>query len=153
MDISRYQIESAIRGDSEEDTLLLRKMAVGARNYMSSFDWCSSELQLYLAYGVGGVVGVFIAELEKPPNERDKFLWVIQGDLPSAYLVTDEAQEPAAALVAYCRLMDDWIRAVREGTDLNMVFPVASDPIATSADSLEGRISFLRQRIIPRILT
>lgn len=48
-------------------------------------------------------------------------LWVVAGDLPSAYLVTDAAPTATAtaALAIYCSLMQDWVEAVREKVDWN----------------------------------
>lgn len=150
MDVSKFQVESAIVGDCDEDTTLLRQMALGARSYLSSFRWCPAGIKLYLAYGVGGLVAVFLVELEEASPGMDRFLWVIQGDMPSEYLVTDEAPGPAKALIVYCDLMDDWIAAVREETDLGEVFPVVAEPTLVNAESLESRVGYLREKIIPK---
>ena len=46
---------------------------------------------------IGGVVAVFLFRIDGPP-EVDPLLWVVVGDLPTAYLVTDDAPSPAIAL-------------------------------------------------------
>jgi len=79
-------------------------------------------------------------------------LWVIVGDLPSAYLVVETDDSPADAMERYCGLMEDWIAAVRDGTSLQDVFPVTADPTPESALLLEKRIAFLLAEIIPRML-
>jgi hypothetical protein len=44
----------SIVGDDEEDTVLLRKMFDGAKQYISSFSWCDAVLDSYFGGGVGG---------------------------------------------------------------------------------------------------
>jgi hypothetical protein len=48
--------------------------------------------------------------------------------------------------------MEDWIAAVRDGTSLHDVFPVAADPTPECALLLEKRIAFLLAEIVPRML-
>jgi hypothetical protein len=96
----------------------------------------------------GWVVGVFLFHIDPAPGV-DEWLWVVAGDLPTAYLVTDEAPDPASALEAYCNLMSDWAEAVRAGRDLADVFPVAAEATLEHAEMLANRVSFLRARVIP----
>jgi hypothetical protein len=41
---------------------------------------------------VGGVVSTFLFRIDAEPN-IDEWLWVVVGDLPSCYLVTDRASD------------------------------------------------------------
>jgi len=79
-------------------------------------------------------------------------LWVVVGDLPNAYLVVEPNASPAVVMEQYCSLMEDWIAAVRDGTRLREVFPVAAEPTTENALQLERRIAFLLQQIIPRMM-
>ena len=144
-----FQEEHAIAGDSVEDSQLLKTMAKEARRYLLAHRWCPPVNRLFLAHGIGGVAAVFYVEFARPIDGGDKELWVIVGDLPSAYLVTDEINTPYAALQSYCALMDDWIRAVRDSKPLDEVFPVEVTPTLESAEKLASRIRFLRENVIP----
>lgn len=73
------------------------------------------------------------------------FLWVVSEDLPSAYLVTDQAKTPCAALKVYCDLMEDWIRAVSTHGGLSDTFPVSAEPTQANAAMLKKRVAFLRE--------
>ena len=97
---------------------------------------------------MGGVVAVFLFRIDPAPP-AEEWLWVVTGDLPSAYLVTDEAQTPAAALEGYCALMEDWATAVRSGAPLEDVFPVAAEATKENADSVVKRVNFVRNEVIP----
>ena len=84
----------------------------------------------------------------------DDKLWIVVGDLPSAYLVVEPDDSPGDALERYCGLMEDWIAAVRDGADLNNVYPVTAEPTPPTrenADLLERRVAFLLAEIIPRM--
>ena len=83
VDLSVLVAESDIVGDSPEDALLLRRMAIDARNYLSSHSWCPGITALHLGVGVGGVAAVFLASLDSPvEHQGDEQLWVVVGDLP-----------------------------------------------------------------------
>jgi hypothetical protein len=137
-----------IVGEDEEETLELNSLLQEARSFLSNFSWCLGIRREFFGIGVGGVVGVFLFDLNVPTGV-DGELWVVTGDLPSAYLVTDRAPTPTAALRVYCELMDDWIRAVRGSGDLSKAFPVGAQPTKENANQLEKRVRFLREEIIP----
>lgn len=150
MNLNNYQHASVIEGDSPEDTKLLRSMADEARVYLSGFNWCPPIRNLYLAFGIGGVVGLFLAELESKIDDQDGHLWVIVGDLPNAYLVADSTT-PSEALDTYCSLMADWADAVESGGSLDEVFPVATKPTRENAALLRRRLFFLKEKVLPTL--
>ncbi|MEQ8767162.1 MAG: hypothetical protein RL885_24845 [Planctomycetota bacterium] len=135
-------------GDAEE-AAELEALHRDAAAYLRSFHWCPELRQAYLGEGVPGIFASFLFELKAPiPGTEDDCLWVVVGDLPSAYFVVDDAPTPRAALEVYCELMDDWIGAVREGTSLEEVYPVAAEPTEEHAAMLASRLTFLREEII-----
>lgn len=137
-----------MKGEDDEETALLNELLEEAREYLTEMPWCQGIRKEYYGLGVGGVVGVFLFEI-LAKKDVDNPLWVICGDLPNAHLVTDMAPTPTAALRLYCKLMADWISAVRKGGDLDEVFPVPVEPTKDNAKQLEKRIKFLRSRIVP----
>lgn len=140
----------SIEGEDERDTALLRNMAGEAIGYITSFPWCPRVEQIRLGLGVGGVVAVFRVEFsDRIQGTGDKALWVIVGDLPSAYLVVNEGDLPINALSTYCDLMRDWANAVIAGGDRANVFPVDANPTRQNANDLQSRIEFLRREILP----
>jgi hypothetical protein len=151
MNTQKFQRLPDISGDVAEDTALLREMARSAREYITSFAWCPPVKAMYLAYGVGGIVALFFVEFPYKIKGTDDQLWIVDGDLPSAYLVVETDDSPADALERYCGLMDEWAAAVRVGGGLNTVYPVEAEPTLENAESLEGRVAFLRAEIIPGI--
>ena len=152
IDRDSFQRFPDIVGDDGEDTALLREMAQEARRYIASHSWCPPEKNLWLACGVGGVVALFLLEFsQKIAGSPDDTLWLVVGDLPSAYFVTENATSAREALDCYCNIMDDWIAAVLDGGDLDEVYPVEAEPNEENARELESRVKFLRSEIIPAI--
>jgi len=135
-------------GEDEQEAELLKEHLGEAHKYLHTFTWCRAIKDEFFGCGVGGVVAVFLFRID-PDEGADEWLWVIVGDLPSAYLVTDEASDACKALSVYCRLMDDWIYAVRTGAALDDVYPVAADPTPENAAMLAARIRLLRDEILP----
>ncbi|MDI1452115.1 hypothetical protein [Polyangium sp. 6x1] len=147
-DRSKLQPTTQMRGEDDDETRELQATLQEARTYLASFTWCAGIEEEFFGLGIGGIVAVFLFRIRRV-GATDEWLWVIAGDLPSAYLVTDRAASPTQALEVYCELMEDWIRAVRRGGNLRDVFPVQANPSSANADLLEKRILFLRGKIIP----
>jgi hypothetical protein len=147
IDWSKLQPTNQIRGEDDNETRQLQAALEEARSYITSFPWCTNIEEEFFGLGIGGVVAVFLFHI-RPRGTVDQWLWVITGDLPSAYLVTDRATAPVQALEVYCELMADWIRAVRQGNPRD-VFPVLAESTAENADLLERRVALLRTQIIP----
>jgi hypothetical protein len=149
IDRSKLQPTTHMRGEDDDDTKELRATLEEARNYLTSFAWCTRIEEEFLGLGIGGIVAVFLFRI-RPVGAVDAWLWVIAGDLPSAYLVTDRAASPVQALEVYCELMEDWIRAVRRGRPSPRdAFPVMAEPTSENADLLENRVALLRTKVIP----
>lgn len=143
----------AIKGEDEEDTKLLAEMAVHARNYVTSFEWCLPITAMYLADGIGGIVAIFLVEFKGKIDGTDDRLWVVVGDLPPAYMVVELDDCAQEALERYCLLMDDWIAAVRDKGDFGNVYPVSAPRTEEYAEALQSRLKFLREEIIPEAST
>ena len=136
------------RGEPPE-AQLLNAMAVDARTFLQTFKWCPPIEDVLLSFGVGKVIALFLVKFASPLPDGTRHLWVVVGDLPSVYMVTDNAPGPRSALEGYCELMQAWIDAVRSGTPLDQVYPVSVAPTAEYADLLERRLDFIRKEIIP----
>ena len=150
LDASNWQKGPPFDCETVEDSELLNQMAEQAERYVSSFRWAPDIEQLFFAGGVPGVMALFLLRFKTCiPEQLDRELWVIVGDLPSAYFVTDNADDPPEAIEVYCGLMDDWIDAVRTNSDLNAVFPVEAAATFRNADDLESRLRFIREQIAP----
>jgi hypothetical protein len=140
---------SSMKGGNPQDTRLLRSMFEEARGYLLSFDWCREIKESWFGWGVGGVCAVFLFEIIPTKRNVDRWLWVVVGDLPSAYLVLDGSPTPMKALETYVELMQEWVNAVKQGKSTNEVIPVKAEQTTENADLLERRLIFLRKKVLP----
>jgi hypothetical protein len=148
LDFTQVVPVDQMRGDDDEDTALLKSMATEAREYLSSFAWCSRILRQWFGTGVGGVVAVFLFELESSNDDVPPFVWIVVGDVPPAYLVTDDLETAPAALGGYVEEMRVWVERVREGGSLEDVIPVNAPPTRENADKLESRLNTIETEIL-----
>jgi hypothetical protein len=149
VDLKRLTPAEQIAGENAEETDLLKEMLQNATTYLRSFRWCPPIDRVYLGCSVGGVVAVFLFHFHEQIQGADEWLWVIEGDLPTAYLVLDRANNPASALEVYCNLMEEWAKAVLESRPLKDVFPVNTEPSTDNANNLLKRLNFIRTRLLP----
>jgi len=148
VDTSKLTPGSKIAGEDAEDTALLVAMREDAAGYLKSFEWCTGVTEAWFGCGVGGVVAVFLFEITSDSDDADSTLWVVVGDLPPAYLVTDDAPTPTEALRCYVSEMRQWVNAVRESEPLDDVIPVNVAPTPENADKLDTRLSFLEREFL-----
>lgn len=148
IDVSGFQPVDAIQKEDEEENILLRAMSAKAKTYISGFSWSREISAAYLADGVGGVAAVFLFVFSEPVGGSNNVLWVVVGDLPSAYLVTDQIKTPDDAFQVYCELMEDWANAVIGGGGLKDVFPVEAEPTLENAEALLRRTAFIRNNLM-----
>lgn len=149
IDTSAFQEESKITGDDPDDTKLLREMAAEARAYIEDFEWSPPIESLHLGLGVGGVIAAFLVQFEEEiDGTDDDALWVVVGDLPSAYVVVEPDDDGVAALERYCEVMEDWAFNVLKGNSLDDSFPVEAEATDEHAEMLNSRIAFIRTEIL-----
>ena len=139
-----------IFGGDEEDTRLLRAMASEAQEYIQSFSWCKSIREAYFGDGYGGIVALFFFRIEPSKADVDEWLWVVVGDLPPAYLVTDQSKTPSQALEGYIDEMSKWVKLAKQGRSSKKVIPVNAPATLEDAEALEGRLKFLREVFVPQ---
>jgi hypothetical protein len=138
-------------GDDSEDTELLRSMAAEAGRFISSFPWCGSIEGAYFGAGVGKIIAIFFFLIRpSPPSSTDRALWVIVGDIPPAYLVTDFCKTPSEALRTYIHEMKRWVELAKKGRSASDVIPVNVPPTPKWARQVSGRLKFLEQNLLPR---
>jgi hypothetical protein len=83
----------------------------------------------------------------------DEWLWVVVGDLPSAYLVIDVSKTPSQALESYIDEISKWVKLAKLGRSSKKVIPVNVPATPESAVALEGRLKFLREVMVPQFQT
>ena len=142
VDRSRLKTINEIQNDE------VKQLAREAENFLLSHSWCEAIENGYLSWAIAGVIGVFLFDIIPSRPKVDETLWVVTGDLPPAYLVTDDANTWSEALEGYVYEMSRWVNAVRGGSSLDDIIPVNVEPSIKYAEMLEGRLWFIQNRFI-----
>jgi len=143
-------IASMDGGDPTDETSLGR-LADEARQFLGSKSWCKSVRRSYFGQWCEGIVGIFLFEIEPSHTRVDRWLWVIVGDLPPAYLVCDNSPDPPSALDGYIEEMRLWVEAVNVApSKVNDAIPVNAPPTKEYANMLAIRLEFLEENVLPR---
>jgi hypothetical protein len=141
-----------ITGDDDEDTALLRGMGQDAEGYLRSFSWCKEVRGSFFGGGVGGIMAVFLFDIRPARSDVGSWIWIIVGDIPSAYLPLEDAGSPAEVFKTYLRGMSKWIELAREGrngTADDGVPPINVPATPEWAEKLDQRLNSLRLIVQP----
>lgn len=139
-------------GEDDEDTSLLRRMSQDAEAYLCSFPWCKEVLGSFFGGGVGGIIAVFLFKIRPARPAVGSWIWIIVGDIPSAYLPLEDATSPAEVFKTYVRGMSKWVELAREGRSgtADDGVPPVNVPITPEwAEKLEQRLHSLRLIVQP----
>jgi hypothetical protein len=132
----------------DEDRDETQELYDEARRFLVKKKWCRGIEDQYAGIIVPGVIGVFLFKIIPARPEVDDWLWVIVGDLPSAYLVCDECPNPATAIDGYIGEMERWVAAAESGRSVADLIPVNVPPTPKYAKMLGSRLKFVEREIL-----
>jgi hypothetical protein len=141
-----------MRGDTPDETARLDADYLEARDFILQQKWCFGIGEVYFGAGLGGVVSIFLMEIEPLPTGVDPWLWVIVGDIPPAYLVIDSLSNPIMTLEEYIELMREWVSLAYSSEASEAVIPVNRAPTPENAVLLEKRLNSLSNDILPWLM-
>lgn len=134
-----------LRGANTTDTEILQSDLAEARKYLRSFSWCKDILATYIGLAEPGILMVAIHNIRPGQPGVDDWLWTVTGDLPPAYLVTDDARTPEQALEAYIGEMRAWVDAIQFGQPTEDLIPVNVPATSENAALLKSRLEILER--------
>jgi len=140
-----------MRGENDDETRGLAKMFDEAHKFLSSFCWCRRIEESFFGFGYAGIVAVFLFKIDPAREGIDDWLWVVVGDIPPAYLVTEENLTPDLAVEGYIQEMSRWVEAAKEGRPVKDLIPVNAAATQENAEALEKRLGALKEIIKPTL--
>jgi len=140
---------SDMHGDDDDETRRLRVMELKARDFITNTDWCNGIRDFYFGDGIGDVVAIFFARIIPARLSVDEYVWIVVGDIPPAYLVSDDCPTPKAALEGYIWEMRKWVALAKQGKSSRDVIPVNAPATPQWAETLNSRLDALEQKLIP----
>lgn len=151
IDTACFQLGVPPGDDIDEEGALLRELEERALAYVTSRSWAPPVRDMLLAFGVGGVIGLFLVRFARGlPGEGqgDTERWVVVGDMPTMNFETD-ARTPAEALQLYCAIAEDWADNVLAGRDLADSYPIPVAPTREYGEMLKSRVGSIRKMFVP----
>lgn len=121
-----------------------------ARKFLLYYKWCRAIIEEYVGIFVDGVIGVFLFRIDAARPDVDEWIWVMVGDLPSAYLTCEQSPNPATALDGYIGAMSEWVEAALNGKSVAKLIPVNVPATKENGDLLGKRLKFLDERVLSR---
>jgi hypothetical protein len=118
-----------------------------SKKYLESFNWCKKIIKGWYDFGFFEKLGVFLFNIESNGQDVDDFIWVIVGDLPTAY-IDSSVKTGLGALRIYCDLMEEWAVNVSKGKSVDECFPVPVEQTRKNAELLMKRINFLKENYL-----
>jgi len=126
-----------------------RDFVTDLQSYLAGFRWAPPTGRMWVGHCIPGVIGTFLIELKPLKADVDRFIWVIVGDLPPAYLSSVYAKTPREALSGYIGEMWAWVSAVEKNEPIDDLIPVNAPPTIQSASNLKARLEFLERDVLP----
>lgn len=128
--------------DHRDEVLELVKRA---RNYLSSMSWCERILNGWMACSYGYIIGVFYFHITPSQHGVPRYVWIIVGDLPPAYLDISYCTNPTEVIDGYVCEMQEWVDRVLRGEPIDdSVIPVNVPPERKWAELLKSRLELIR---------
>jgi hypothetical protein len=147
-DLSKVVEWSKFIAAQQENLAEMNSMYQEAREFLEFYDWCLEIKESFLGLIYPGIVAVFLFRIVPSRPDVDEWIWVIVGDLPSAYLTTGECPNPATALDGYIGAMLEWVGAAENGKSVAQLIPVNVPATKQNAKLLKTRLDFLDQKIL-----
>lgn len=126
----------------------MNSMYLEAREFLEFYDWCLEIQESYVGMCYPGIVAVFLFKIIPTRDDVDKWIWVVVGDLPAAYLTVEESPNPATALDGYIGAMLEWVEAAQKGYSVAELIPVNVPATKENGDMLKIRLDFLDAKIL-----
>lgn len=142
--------------ECSERTTELSDMIDEANRFLLSQRWCEQVHETFLYRFWPGILAIFLIELQ-PVNDSnaDKTVWVVVGDVPPAYLDTENCKNGKEALKGYINEMEYWIHQVESGLSVSDAIPVLRRgslvPIEVTNDyckMLKSRIEYINDSLL-----
>lgn len=127
------------------------KLLAYASQYLEGFAWNDGISETYIGYVLREKLGVFLFKINKSRKSADEWVWVIVGDIPPAYITTDQCKTPSEAIDGYIGAMDEWVEAAFKGQNVENLIPVNVEPKIENAKRLQSRLKFIDEAILPKI--
>src|SRR6185437_12523898 len=129
-----------------EDKVEIEKLRQRAERFLGKYRWLKKVSEEYVGMCFPGIISIFLFHIVPARPDVDDWIWVVVGDIPSAYITCDNARSPGAALDGYIAEMAAWVAAAEKGESVEEFIPVNVPATPQNAAMLASRLKFLENR-------
>ncbi|HEY4304722.1 MAG TPA: hypothetical protein VGM82_09655 [Gemmatimonadaceae bacterium] len=97
------------------------QMTAAATEFLAAQPWCGRVVSVVPVFVLAGDVGAFRCSLIPSQPNADVMVWVVVGDLPSAYLVHEPGDSWQDAFAAYVTELSRWENDERLASRLEFI--------------------------------
>lgn len=131
--------------EEEVETINLSKEA---ESFLLSHGWCDSIIEGWLAESWGYILCVFLFKIESENTEVDDYVWIVVGDIPSAYIDIESAEDSDDVLQCYVDIMSDWVECIETNKSVEDCYPIEVPPTLEYASMLKSRLKIISEELI-----
>ena len=124
-------------------------LALEAKEFLTNQKWCKKVKRVLFDRGWGYLLCIFYCEIEPKGEGVDNAVWIIVGDIPSAYIDVESAKDGEEALKCYVDIMEDWVNTIKKGKSVDDCYPVKVLPTPENATMLETRLRLIKEEMLP----
>ena len=133
---------------AEIENVEVAALANEAAEFLAGQSWCKGIGTGWLSFAIPGVLGIFLFDVVgKTVNVAPK-VWVVVGDLPSAYIAQPADAGWQDVLAGYVFEMRRWVTAVQSGLSVSALIPVGVAPTHEHATMLARRLDFIQSDLL-----
>lgn len=136
---------------SNDENKTAYKLYESAKAYLLSHPWCTEIENAWIGAQWDDILAVFLLKIKSDQAEVDEYIWMIEGDIPPAYIDIESAPNIKEAIECYIFIMNDWVEAVQNNDPLDDCYPIEVFPTQENAEMLEKRLRFIEERILPEL--
>jgi hypothetical protein len=123
-------------------------LADEAGTFLAGQPWCDRIGTGWLSFAIPGVLGIFLFEVVGRTDNVPPTVWVVVGDLPSAYIVQSADAGWQDVLAGYVFEMRRWVTAVESSSSVSELIPVGVAPTHEHAKTLASRLDFIQSDLL-----
>lgn len=121
----------------------LFELCESSKGYLERHRWCKSILDGWLALYWEGVLSICLFRIDPLNKEIDDYVWIVDGDIPPAYIDIESAENPKEVLESYVAVMSEWAENILEGRTVEESYPVEVPPTIEYATMLKNRLDII----------
>jgi hypothetical protein len=125
----------------------LHQLGLEAEQYLSRHNWCKDVVDGWLAVYWEEILAVFLFQIDPLNEEVDHYVWIVVGDIPSAYIDVESGKDPKEVLEGYVDIMTDWIDNVMAGRSVVESYPLEVPATPEYATMLKNKLIILKDFI------